>query len=91
MAGLVCFFSTRAFLISASIIAKIIYSSFLASRASGVALIIWISKVLSELRSSLVSYIGSYLALGSVLGIKLVLDLGLGSLSILFIVEYQFF
>ena len=32
---------------------------------------------------SLVSYIVSYLALGLVLGIELVLDLGLGSLSIL--------
>ena len=39
----------------------------------------------------LVSYTGSYLGLGLVLGIELVLDLGLGSLSILFIVEYQFF
>ena len=46
------------------------------------------SKVLSELRLSLVSYIVFYLALGLVLGIELVLDLGLGSLSILFIVEY---
>ena len=56
----------------------------------------------SELRLSLVSYIVSYLGLGLVLGIELVLDLGLGSvlgkklvlnlgsgsLSILFIVEY---
>jgi len=49
------------------------------------------SKVLSELRSSLVSYIVFYLGLGSVLVTELVLDLGLGSLSILFIVEYQFF
>jgi len=40
--------------------------------------------VLSELRLSLVSYI----VLGLVLGTELVLDLGLGSLSILFIVEY---
>jgi len=31
------------------------------------------------------------MVLGLVLGIKLVLDLGLGSLSILFIIEYQFF
>jgi len=45
--------------------------------------------VLSELKLSLVSYIVSYLSLG--LGIELVLDLGLGSLSIFFIVEYQFF
>jgi len=49
------------------------------------------SKVLNELRSSLVSYIVFYLGLGLVLSIKLVLDLGLGSSSILFIVEYQFF
>jgi len=47
--------------------------------------------VLSKLRLSLVSYIVSYLGLSLVLGIELVLDLGLGSLSILFIVEYQFF
>jgi len=33
----------------------------------------------------------SYLTLGLVLNTELVLDLGLGSLSILFIVEYQFF
>ena len=82
------FFSTKAFLILAIIIVKIIYSGFLVSRANRVALIIWISKVLSLFRSSLVSYIVSYLALGLVLGIELVLDLGLGSLSILFIVEY---
>jgi len=44
--------------------------------------------VLSKLRLSLVSYIASYLGLGLVLGIELVLDLGLGSLSILFIIEY---
>jgi len=49
------------------------------------------SKVLSELRLSLVSYIVSYLGLGSVLGTESVLDLGLGSLSIFFMVEYQFF
>jgi len=46
------------------------------------------SKVLSKLRLSLVSYIVSYLGLGLVLDIELVLDLGLGSLSILFIIEY---
>jgi len=39
---------------SAIIIAKIVYLGFLASYTSGVALIIWMSKVLSELRSSLV-------------------------------------
>jgi len=87
----VYFFSAKAFLISAIVIAKIICSSFLASCASRVALIMWISKVLSELKLSLVSYVVSYLGLGLVLGIELVLDLGLGSLSILFIVEYQFF
>jgi hypothetical protein len=50
-----------------------------------------ISRVLSLFRSSIVSYIVSYLGLGLVLGIELVLDLGLGSLSILFIVRYQSF
>jgi len=49
------------------------------------------SKVLSKLRLSLVSYIVFYLGLGLVSSTKLVLDLGSGSLSILFIVEYQFF
>ena len=82
------FFSTKAFLILAIIIAKIVCSGFLVSRTSGVALIIWVSKVSSELRLSLVPYIVSYLALGLVLGIESILDLGLGSLSILFIVEY---
>jgi hypothetical protein len=38
--------------------------------------------------SSIVSYVVSYLGLGLVLGIELVLDLGSGSLSILFIVGY---
>jgi len=46
------------------------------------------SKVLSEFRLFLVFYIVSYLGLGLVLVTELVLDLGLGSLSILFIVEY---
>jgi len=46
------------------------------------------SKVLSKFRLSLVSYIVSYLGLDLVLGIELVLNLGIGSLSILFIVEY---
>jgi len=72
----------------AIIIAKIIYLGFLASYTGRVALIIWISRVLSLLRSSVVSYIVSYLALGLVLNIELVFDLGLGSLSILFIIEY---
>jgi len=46
------------------------------------------SRVLSSLRLSIVSYIVSYSALGSVLSIELVLDLGLGFLNILFIIEY---
>ena len=82
------FFNTKAFLISAIITAKIIYLGFLVSRASGVAPIMQISRVLSLFRSSIVSYIVSYLGLGLVLDIELVLDLGLDSLSILFIVEY---
>jgi len=40
MARSVCFFSAKAFLISAIITAKIICSSFLVSYISGVALII---------------------------------------------------
>ena len=80
------FFNIKAFLISAIITAKIIYSGFLASRASGVALIIQISKVSDSFRSSIVSYSG--LGLGLVLDIELVLDSGSGSLSILFIVGY---
>jgi hypothetical protein len=48
----------------------------------------WIFKVLNSLRLSIVSYIVSYLDLDSVLSIELVLDLGLGSLSSLFIVGY---
>jgi len=39
MAGLVCFFSAKAFLISAIVIVKIMCSSFLASYTSEVALI----------------------------------------------------
>jgi len=50
-----------------------------------------ISRVSSSLGSSIVSYIVSYLGLDLVLGIESVLDLGLGSLSILFIIGYQFF
>jgi hypothetical protein len=88
MAGLVCFFSTKAFLILAIVTVKIVCLGFLASYASGIALIIQISRVLSLFRSSIVSYIGSYSGLGLVLGIELVLDLGLGSLRILFIVRY---
>jgi len=87
----VCFFSAKAFLISAIVIVKIIYLGFLASYTNGVTPIMWISKVLSELKSSLVSYVVSYLSLNLVLNIELVSDLGLGFLNILFIVKYQFF
>ena len=87
VAGLVCFFSTKAFLISAIIMAKIVYLGFIASYTNRVALIIQISKVLGLFRSSIVSYLG----LGLVLDIELVSDLGSGSLSILFIVGYQSF
>jgi len=80
----VYFFSAKAFLISAIVIAKIIYLGFLASYANRVALIMRIFKVPSLFSSSIVSYLG----LGLVLGIELVLDLGSGSLSILFIIEY---
>ena len=75
MAGLVCFFSAKAFLISAIIIVKIVCLGFLVSRANGVALVVY-------------SYIGSSLASGLVLGIESVLDSGLGSLSIFFIIKY---
>ena len=88
MIGLVYFFGDKAFLISAIVTVKIVYLGLLVSRASGVALIIQISRVLSLFRSSIVSYIVSYSGLGLVLGIELVLDLGLGSLSMLFIVRY---
>ena len=84
MAGLVCFFSTKAFLISAIITAKIIYLGFIVSYTNRVALIMQTSKVLGLFRSSTVSYLG----LGLVLDIELVLDSGSGSLSILFIVGY---
>jgi len=80
----VYFFSTKAFSILAIVTAKIIYLGFLVSRASRVALIIQIFRVLSLFGLSIVSYLG----LGLVLGTELVLDLGLGSLRILFIVEY---
>ena len=86
--GLVYIFSTKAFLILAIITAKIIYLGFIVSYTSRVAPIMQISRVLSLFRSSIVSYIVSYLGLGLVLGIDLVLDLGSGSLSILFIVGY---
>jgi hypothetical protein len=50
-----------------------------------------ISRVLSLFGLSIVSYMVSFLGLGLVLGTELVLDLGSGSLSILFIVGYQSF
>jgi len=84
VAGLVYFFSAKAFLILAIVIAKIVCLGFLVSCANGVALIMRISRVPSLLRLLVVSYLG----LGLVLGTKLVLDLGLGSLRILFIVKY---
>jgi hypothetical protein len=65
-----------------------VYLGFIASYTSKVALIMQISRVLSLFGLSIVSYVVSYLGLGLVLGIELVLDLGLGSLSILFIVGY---
>jgi hypothetical protein len=65
-----------------------VYLGFLASHASRVAPIMQISRVLSLFRLSIVSYIVSYLGLGLVLDIELVLDLGSSSLSILFIVGY---
>jgi len=80
----VCFFGAKAFLILAIVIAKIICLGFLVSCANGVALIMRIFRVPSSFGLSVVSYLG----LGLVLGIELVLDLGLGSLSILFIVGY---
>ena len=70
---------------------KIVYLGFIVSYTNRVALIMQISRVLSLLRLSIVSYIVSYLILGLILGKESVLDLGSGSLSILFIVGYQSF
>jgi len=64
--------------------AKIVCLGFLASYTNGVALIMRVSRVPSLFGSSVVSYSG----LGLVLGIESVLDLGLVSLSILFIIGY---
>jgi hypothetical protein len=47
-----------------------------------------ISRVSSLFGSSIVSCVVSFLGSGLVLGTELVLDLGSGSLSILFIVRY---
>ena len=89
MAGLVCFFNVKAFLMSAIVTVKIVCSGFLTSHTNGVALIIWMSRVLSELWSSIVSYAGSSLVSGSVSGSVSSTELvsNSGSLSILFIVE----
>jgi len=78
----VYFFNTKAFLILAIITTKIVYLGFLASRASEVILIIWMSRALSKLSLSVVFYIDFSLTL------NLISDLGLGFLSILFIIEY---
>ena len=78
-------FSIKAFLILAIITVKIVYLDFLISYINKVTLIIQIF-MLSRLKSSTVSYIVSYL--GLVLSIKLILDLGLDSLNILFIIRY---
>jgi len=83
----VYFFNIKAFLILAIITAKIIYLDFLVSCTNGVTLIMWISKVLNEPRLFSVFYADSYLFLNLVL----ILDLGLGFLSIFFIIKYQFF
>ena len=82
------FFNAKALSILAIIIAKIVYLGFLASCTNKVALIIWIFRVSGLFRSSIVSYMVFYLGLDLVLGKKLVLDLGWGSLSIFFIVKY---
>jgi hypothetical protein len=78
----VCFFSAKALLISAIVIAKIVCLGFLVSHISGVAPIIWIFRVLDLFKSSMVSYVVFCLSLDSVL------DLGLDFLSIFFIVKY---
>ncbi len=48
MAKLMCFFSAKAFLMSAIVIAKIVYSNFLISYINRVTSIMWIFKVSSE-------------------------------------------
>ena len=70
---------------SAIVTAKIMYSGFLVSCINGVALIIWISRVFGEFWLSIVSYTGFSLGSGSVL------NSDSGSLSIFFMVKYQFF
>ena len=53
VAGLVCFFGAKAFLISAIITAKIVYLGFIVSCTNRVTLIMQISRVLSLFRSSI--------------------------------------
>jgi hypothetical protein len=90
----VYFFGTKALLISAIIIVKIVYLSFLASCASRVAPIIWIFRVLGLFKSSIVFCVVSCLNLNLVLdkelvlGKELILDLNLDFLSIFLIVGY---
>ena len=89
--GLVYFFGVKAFLILTTVTVKIIYLGFLASYASKVALIIYISIKRGAGYSLAISFWLStvfYLILGSVLGMELISDLGLGFLNILFIVKY---
>ena len=86
-----CFFSAKAFLMSAIVTAKIVYLCFLASHANRVAPIIQMSIVLSKLQLSTVSCIDFSLALSSMSGIESVSDLGSGSSNILFIVDTSFY
>src|SRR6266568_21202 len=75
----------------AIIMVKIMCLGFLASRINKVTLIIWISRVSNELWSPEISYVNFFSVSSSVLNIYLVLNSDLGSLSIFFIVKYQFF
>jgi len=83
------FFGAKAFLMLAIVITKIVYLGFLASYASKVALIMWMSRVLSKLWLSTVFCVVPCLALGLisglVLGTKSISNSG--SLSILFIIK----
>jgi hypothetical protein len=75
-------------LISAIITVKIVYLGFLTSYTSGVTLIIWMFRVLGLFKLSIVFYVVSCLSLNLMLGKELVLNLGLNSLSIFFIIKY---
>ena len=72
----------------AIVTAKIIYIGFLASYTSGVTPIIWIFRVLSLFRLFIVSCVVSCVVSCLILNMELVLNLGLGSSSILFIIGY---